>query len=277
MRTQSPQQYVDRMTESARSQFMQHQIRREEHGRWLLQQRHKDGGWDWNMAAEIVALWDDKSLFVGGDIQNLVFSYGPKDIDERLRWIGDSGDIMHYVHEKASIGTGSSIADGWVPEVAGYILDREIDERRKQMLDDIVVENPETEERIESDEVLQALRYARDGLVYDGEHAVMDHLFRSGVFDGGDILNLSPVPAPGVIFAWAAVRRLCEIRHGDEAMKRLGRSEREPAKRPDGLPYGHAQPRLDGDGRRRYPQRPNGCGDPTCDGRGCQPCNPYAD
>lgn len=212
MRTESPQQYVDRMMEIARSQFMHHQVRREEHGRWLLQKRHEDGGWDWNMAAEIVALWDDKSLFVGGDIQNLVFSYGPKDIDERLRWIGHSGDIMHYVHEKASIGTGSAIADGWVPEVAAYTLDTEMDEWRNELIDDMVVDDPAAIEQLDNDDTLRALHEARDTIVYDGEQAVLDHLFRAGVFDGGDILNLSPVPASGVIFAWAAVNRLCKLR-----------------------------------------------------------------
>lgn len=212
MRTESPDQYVDRMVKNAKSQFMEHQIRREEQGRWLLQKRHKDGGWEWTMAAEIVALWDDKSLFVGGDIQNLVFSYGPTDVDERLRWIGRSGDIMHYVQEKASIGTGGAVAEAWVPEVARFMIDREIDERRNELLDDQVVDDPEVIERIDDDDTLRALRDARGGLVYDGEHAVLDHLYRAGVFDGGDIPSFSPVPAAGVIFAWAAVNRLCDLK-----------------------------------------------------------------
>lgn len=215
MRSESPQHYVDRLKERARSLFANHEIRFEdraaEQGRWLLQQRHKDGGWDWNMAAEVIALWDNKSLFVGGDIPNLVFSYGPKDINERLAWIGRSGDLMHYVHEKASIGTGSGVADGWVPEVAAYVLEREIEERERQIMDDMVVDT-DPSDTILHDEPLNSLRYARESLVYDGEHAVMDHLFRAGVFDGGDILGLCPVPSHSVFSAWAAVNRLCDLR-----------------------------------------------------------------
>ena len=41
----------------------------------------------------------------GGDVQPVVFQYGPHDFDERIHWLY-SRECDHYVLEKASIGMG---------------------------------------------------------------------------------------------------------------------------------------------------------------------------
>ena len=109
--------------ESALKAFTRHQISRSSEGRWLLQRPDPKGGWEWNMAAEIIGLVNS-ALYVGGDVQTMVFAYGPDSPEGLVRWIGGTSDVGYYVRQKASIGMGISgvqgvgIIDDYLPDLA---------------------------------------------------------------------------------------------------------------------------------------------------------------
>lgn len=206
MTAQSPDQYTENLKQQALRAFAEHVIRKEADDRWLLQRRAADDGWDWNLAAEVIALWDGRSLFVGGDTDCVVFSYGPPDIAQRLRWIGWSRDLGYYVPQKASIGTGPAAAREWVPSVAEYMLDEEMKEYGRQLEHEGM-----PDEQVAEDPVFRALQFCRDHLYHHGEDAVLSHLSEVGAFDGADVPNFSPVPSPRVVYAWAAVNKLCSL------------------------------------------------------------------
>jgi hypothetical protein len=109
--------------------FQNHVIRKREGERcFLLQSPHKDGGWEGNMAAEIF-LGFMSYIYVGGDIDGLIFGHGPQNIRQRIAWMGGTEDVSYYVRQKAAIGmSGRGVIDTWdsdlaVAEVRSYLAD----------------------------------------------------------------------------------------------------------------------------------------------------------
>lgn len=136
--------YDEQMMEEAEKAFASHEIRSRGDGRWMLQKRHKDGGWDWTMAAEVVDLAG--RLYVGGDIYPVIFGHSSDSPRGKVAWLGGTKDVSYYVHQKASIGIGSSSAMGVVdkydPAVARWDLNQYINERAENIeltLDQVMV------------------------------------------------------------------------------------------------------------------------------------------
>jgi len=123
-----------KMTAQAKEAFTKHAISQRSEGRWLLQRPHAKGWdhpkrrWDWMLAAEIICLGDGGSLYVGGDIDHVVFSYGPLDFLERVQWMGGHANVDHYVLQKASIGMSNIGVGAYDPKVAETELREMIDE-----------------------------------------------------------------------------------------------------------------------------------------------------
>lgn len=122
--------YQELMEQAARRTFRNHVVTLESCGRWLLRDpEHRGLAW-----AEVICTHGG-GLIVEGDIDPVVFRYGPKDDWARVSWMGRRAHAWDsYFRQKAHIGMGGSeCIETWDPEVASadlddYILDCANDE-----------------------------------------------------------------------------------------------------------------------------------------------------
>lgn len=189
------QSIIDQTRELAVRAFAKHVITERSEGRWLLQRIHKDGRPESTYATEIVSV--RRGTYVGGDIAPVVFSTG-YGLGESLSW--------SYIGEKATIGMSSDkLTVRWEYELAHAELRTYIAERRAE-----AAEDGSTFE-VDEDRLRLALRaYDRHDFL---EHAsALDHDWEA-VGDMGEVLDAR------VIYAHAAMGRLCELLKAEEAAK----------------------------------------------------------
>jgi hypothetical protein len=188
----------------AKKAFAKHEIRSRSEGRWLLQERHLDGGWTWIMGAEIIALTGG-ALYVGGDIDFTIFAYysDHADPESRVRWMGRCRDVDYYVAQKAHIGMGRELTD---------VFDSQIAEQEIQgWLTEAEEEYPNHTDTV----VLRRLvdEWKDDGFPED-EHELIHAIWDSGL-SSDFMVDRSSFPgkvlAPRVYYAHAALARLCDL------------------------------------------------------------------
>jgi len=131
-----------------------------------------------------------QALIVHGDVQPVVFQYGPHDFDERIHWLY-SKECDHYVLEKASIGMGGR----------EHLLTWD-EEKAKSDIKDLA---EEVEEGGDADDVLEVLDHVEDG--YD---AVIRELYDLQ-FDAESLCNLGLVYSQRLLYAHAAICWLNEL------------------------------------------------------------------
>jgi hypothetical protein len=187
------EQYNARMQKLARRAFADHTIRTAQKDRWLIQRCRSDGSWDSCYATEVICLWN-RALFVGGDIDVVVFAYGPTEYEQRLRWIGRQHGSTSYLREKAMIGTGKGVVLEWNDDCAASDL--------QEALEDEDLELTENEQL--------DIQSAKDR-VGDGEHAVWEELSPRSWDTMEYFQDLGEVISPRVFYAQAAVEKLCEL------------------------------------------------------------------
>lgn len=194
-----------RMIAQARQTFATHvfRFRDDEHHHWVLGRPPGDG-WGNAYSAEIVALRFGM-LYVGGDIDTVVFGQANARGVELVRWIGGTEDVGYYVLQKASIGMGDTyrhLTTSWsweacevdVRELAGQVDDERLSKAISSLLEAVdEVGEPEGREAF--------LNAAYDALAAHDEN--MDAM---GCF--GD---LGVRIAWRVVYAHAALRRLLEL------------------------------------------------------------------
>lgn len=122
------EKYLADRHEQVQREFSRHLIAEESDVRWLLRQP-REKGWDdperrWSgfMWTEVVCLAHG-GILVEGDIDPVVFRYGPANPIARIHWMGGCKNAWdHYFREKACIGMGGkgfgTCLDEWIPEVA---------------------------------------------------------------------------------------------------------------------------------------------------------------
>lgn len=202
--------YNEHTTKLATEAFANHQIVEESEGRWLLRKPSPDGGFHWT---EIIALAGN-GLLVDGDIDHVIFRYGPKHPEARVRWMG-SRKTAHdcYFVEKAIIGTGHALVETWRSEVALADLDdiaKEIREEHgdstdKEGLRAIAYDLP----RRGSSAVLGAIEDIKR-FPYDmDERSVLDAIMQPDYFDEPPLVGT--VAAQRLFFAHAALARLTTL------------------------------------------------------------------
>lgn len=183
--------------------FASHQLieRDDERGRWLIARRYEDGKLDGCMLAEVISLFGGR-LFVGGDISDCTFAYYSSDLTgkdfhlAKLRWMGKCRDVSYYVAQKAAIGLtdAGKLTETYDQDVAEAQLREHAKDLRESGdydEDDITPFEEAADHHTESHE------------------ALWDYLYRA--VDPVDLPSFGMVTAPRVIFAWAAMRRLCEL------------------------------------------------------------------
>lgn len=111
---------AEQLTEEARRAFADHVIRKRSEGRWLLMRPDKDGTWSPFHWTEVISLYGG-SLYVGGDIQHVIFGYYSDDgrPESKVYWMGRRRSAADgYLQEKASIGSGRELTESWEEDVA---------------------------------------------------------------------------------------------------------------------------------------------------------------
>lgn len=183
----------------ARKAFAAHVVSRESEGRWLLQRRYPDGGFEWTMAAEVISLAGG-ALYVGGDIDYVIFSWFSDSgaHEDKVRWMGRCTDLEYYVRQKAAIGTGRDLVEMYDADEARRQLERDVDDR----------ENDDPGDSLARE--LRAL--LSDGLDFEDRDALLHAIYEiSSDFATDVCAHLGIVTHPRVYYAHAALARLCDL------------------------------------------------------------------
>jgi hypothetical protein len=194
----------DRMTEDcaerARKAFATHVITARSGERWLIQRIHEDGRPESTFWVEVAVLRGH--LYVGGDIDTVVFKGGPMDPVARVRWMGESKSLTDYVAEKACSGLGSrELVWSWDREVAADDLSRHIadmDEESRVGVDSFYLQEAVAAE-------------TRDDFATRAADAIDDPDAWEYVGSFGELLDSR------IIYAHAALARLCALLSESEA------------------------------------------------------------
>lgn len=196
--------YLSRTVKDAEKSFATHIITKRSEGRWLLQRIHKDGRPEWTFAAEVIAL-ENNALFVGGDIDHVVFAYGPPDPVRRVHWMGMCNDLEYYVEQKAKIGSANGArTERWVADVMKEELEAFRQQLREEEFDDEDVDDYAYQEALNSYEQSEFLNAATEAF------SKIPDAWESY---GGMGLVLSPT----IIYAHAALKRLSTILRDEDA------------------------------------------------------------
>lgn len=166
----------------AEEAFKNHKIIKATEDRWVLATDEKSS----IFKTEIIALYNN-SIYVGGDIDVVVFSYGPCDIMERLKWIGYATSY-EYVQEKAKIGTSRQFK-----EIDDAVAAEDLNDLMRQQQED---GDFETSERI-------------DDLWY----RIPDYSYiESELYDiFCESISVGRIISSSIIYAKEAVKKLCEL------------------------------------------------------------------
>lgn len=203
--------FVKERCDQAIAAFKDHELVDCREDRWRICKREKDGKFTNVHAAEIVSLWGGR-LFVGGDIDDCVFAYYGDHPDHRskLRWMGCCKDVSYYVRQKASMGLtdGGKLVDEFDERVAVEDLDFHMN----QMLEDIQNGSATDEEREDDVRRIKSI-FERARELLSEPYAMRQHLYDElHDIDAWEWLGgVGSIVSYRVVYAWAAVRRLCEL------------------------------------------------------------------
>jgi len=210
------------MTKLATRAYAKHEIKKSSEDRWLIQQRHKDGGWDSNTWTEIIAL-HHKGLLVDGDIDPVVFRYGPADPEARVRWMGNRKHAHdHYFREKASIGMGGrfhDITEIWEPEVAAD--DLRVMEARFLGKDEDWPMEP-------NQKAADDVAHVRECYLENGRDTVLWKLYEINEVDSEELASIGMVTAPRLYWAHGALAKLVNLLDARDARRSTSASTSAP-------------------------------------------------
>jgi hypothetical protein len=193
--------------------FKNHELVDNREDRWRICKREKDGTLTNVHAAEIVSLWGGR-LYVGGDFDDCVFAYYGDKSDHRskLEWMGKCNDVAYYVRQKASMG----LSDGGklVDEFDDRVATEDLDYHRDELI--AALDSSEVEEG-DAQDIKEVFERAKELMSEPHEMCVYlyEELHDSDAWEWlGTIGN---IVSYRVVYAWAAVRRLCELLDEKEA------------------------------------------------------------
>lgn len=188
----------------ARAAFARHELAEEGPGRWVLRRRYADGkGFESTYWTE-VACMAGGYLYVNGDIDLVVFAYGPADPVSRVAWMAKASD--GYAAEKVAIGMtaprGCSMAHDWEHDIAVQAV--------REALTADGEDEPEVSLPKDFDSVDEAIESL--GLVDSTEQAFAEWLHEHFEFDDCEGLwDAGRVLSSRVIYAQAALARLLQL------------------------------------------------------------------
>lgn len=203
--------FVKERCDRAIEAFKNHELVDNREDRWRICKREKDGTLTNVHAAEIVSLWGGR-LYVGGDIDDCVFAYYGDKSDHRskLEWMGKCNDVAYYVRQKASMGLsdGGKLVDEFDDRVAAEDLDYQMNDMLQNIKDCAA-----TDEEGEDDarRIKSIFEQAKE--LMSEPHEMRVYLYDElKDIDGWEWLDeIGTIVSHRVVYAWAAVRRLCEL------------------------------------------------------------------
>lgn len=210
----SKRDFVKERCERAIEAFANHELVDNREDRWRIARRDKDGRLTNIHYAEIVSLWGGR-IYVGGDIDDCVFAYYGDHPDHRskLRWMGRCNDVGYYVRQKASIG----LSDGGklVDEFDAQVAEDDLDFHMNEMIASL---DPTQVEEGDAQDIKEVFERAKE-LVHDDPHELRTYLYNElHDSDAWEWLGeLGNIVSHRVIYAWAALRRLCELLDAEDA------------------------------------------------------------
>ncbi len=189
--------HIAKMKKYAHSAYEHHVLFKRSEGErwWWIREPYEDGnGYKSSYSTEIYCTHNGQ-IMVCGDIDPCIFAYGPQDPKTRVRWMGKNPDIGYYVLQKASIGMARSMTK-WADDVARAQI--------KDALEDNTFYDLSDTDRTVLHESLERMEDQRQW---------QEFLWDSK--DGCDLMgsfgSFGEVPDPAVIYAHAALARLCAI------------------------------------------------------------------
>jgi hypothetical protein len=194
-------EWVSRWSSIAESRFSEHSIRQQvADGWWVVQRCNEPDDWTGFYSFEVVCL-ANRQLYVGGDIQHVVFGYGPPGAVDRVAWVASAH--LDYAAEKAAIGGSADLVD-WDDAVM-----------REEMGDWVAAAAGNTHEYQQRARLLEHLRGCQT-------HEEYLRVLGNEAATLGDSTPWSAgrVPSTRLFYALAAVRRLHalltekEVQHG---------------------------------------------------------------
>lgn len=204
--------FVKERCDQAIEAFKDHELVDCREDRWRIMKREEDGKLTGIHAAEIVSLWGGR-LYVGGDIDDCVFAYYGDHPDHlsKLRWMGRCNDVGYYVRQKATVG----LTDGGklVDEFDARVATEDLDFHMQGMLEDIQARATTAEDSGEGEARDIQDIFAQAKLFLEDPHDMRAYLYRElKDNDAWEWLGtIGNIVSYRVVYAWAAVRRLCEL------------------------------------------------------------------
>jgi hypothetical protein len=201
------QKYLEDHERMAATAYADHQIRESQEGRWVIMRPSVGGkGWDGVYWTEILCTYGN-GLYVDGDIEPVVFRYGPEDPLARVHWMAHRKHAWDvYFREKAGIGTGGrDLLQRFDPDIAKGDLEELIEELRDgRDLSDLPAETIRQMDAVR-DDAIGALRFDEDTTPED----VCRELYRVGLWE--ECEGLGMVPSSRMFYAHAALQRLYHL------------------------------------------------------------------
>jgi hypothetical protein len=188
-----------KLRELSHRAFETHKIIHSQPDHWVI--RREDGRGHYS--TEIIATHHG-TLYVGGDIQFVIFGHNNEGPRGRVRWMGQQPVLNSYHVEKATNGTGRELIKSYESDVA----EEEIREALAELAE------LEKEEKYEPrQELMQILEEALEDHVNDTCERLMHFIYENSWYarDHFEHRGFGEVVDARVYYAHAAVVRLCEL------------------------------------------------------------------
>lgn len=218
---------AERLHEQAAEAFSRHQIRRQGDGRWLIQRKYDDdNGWSSTFATEVISLYGGE-LYVGGDIDFVIFGYysDTSSHTDKLDWMGRCNDFGWYINQKATIGTGRKLIEVYDDDAArDYVRQWLADEREAEQAED-----REASLSLQLDDLLSNDHgRVHSRVPWEDRHQLIEHLHDELGYDVmSERYDIGMVIAPRVYYAYAALRKLCDLLDEQQELRKKENQRRD--------------------------------------------------
>lgn len=200
--------YNKTMTKRAIKAFENHELITSNGDRWLIAKTYNGGVIQGQYATEIISLHNCR-LFVGGDIEDVIFGYHSGKHLSKVSWVGNHKCVDSYIVEKASIGMrdGGTLTLEYDEDAAKDDLKRILQDFEEELSSSDL--QPEIHETYLSDKYILTKALENTHNKTRMKQYLYDDLEVTDITE--ELQNIGKVYASRLFYAWAACRKLCEL------------------------------------------------------------------